>query len=324
LGVYGQRSANLAVKYCDLLLVLGSRLDGRQTGGDFNRFADNARIVMVDIDDVELRDKPDSFLKIKKGVRDFLSGLQSLSLSLQKDGRWLSVVKTWQNRYPNCKEYSIDDGVNPHHFLSRLSSLSDPNAIFATDVGQNQIWTNSSLMIGRDSVLLQSCGLGSMGFSIPAAIGGYFARKAQTISICGDGGFQMNSQELQTISCYKIPVKIFVLNNGSLGLIRIYQEKALSGRMFGSVQGEGFDSPDYKSLAGAYGLSYAKIENNELDDILMNVLHSPEPYVVEVSISRNSTCFPEPTYQSTIDNQSPVLSDTEKETIRMEALEIHG
>lgn len=127
----------------------------------------------------------------------------------------------------------------------------------------------------------------------------------------------MNSQELQTAACCDIPLKIFVMNNQSLGLIRVYQKKALGERYFGSV--EGFDSPDFSLLAQAYHFSYAKIEQTDCDTILKDVLTDENPWLVEVVISDESTCYPEPTYLSSIDNQSPLISEHEKTQIIEEA-----
>lgn len=320
LGIYGNRSANLAVKHCDLLLVLGSRLDGRQTGGDYAQFADNAKVVVIDLDEAELDQMPDSYKKICADVRCFVSVL-STNTFVKKDV-WLSLVKKWSERYPDDCEYTILDKVNPNKFLQKLSNMVNKEVIFTLDVGQNQLWGNTSLKIGKESTLLQSCGLGTMGFALPAAIGGYCASHKQTICICGDGGFQMNVQELQTIISQNIPIKIFVLNNQSLGLIRVYQSKALNNRFFGSV--DGFGSPDYEILAKAYGILYDKIEDNKYDEKLKDVLAVDGPCLVEVCVSENSTCYPEPTYLSTIENQSPILTDDEKNTIRLEVGKLYG
>lgn len=319
LGVYGNRCANWAVKYCDLLIVLGSRLDGRQTGGDYAAFAHSANVVVIDLDQAELRQMPDSYKKIHADIQQFVQELAGHAAG--KNSTWLSVVRKWWERYPDDLEYAISDGVNPNRFLKKLSKIADEGAIFTADVGQNQLWANTSLRLSKEGTLLQSCGLGSMGFALPAAIGGYYASHKQTLCICGDGGFQMNMQELQTISCQSIPVKIFVLNNKSLGLIRIYQSKALGSRFFGSVSG--FGSPDYETLAEAYGIRYARVENDDCEEILKQVLEVDGPCLVEVCVSEDSTCCPEPTYLSTIENQSPVLTDEEKNALRVEANELH-
>ena len=320
IGVYGDRCVNWAVKYSDCLVVLGARLDGRQAADGHDAVAESGKVIVVDLDETELRNMSDRFLKIKMDVRTFIRQLYSYLFNFKASNQWLDVVKEWKQRYPDDKEYEIEEGINPNKFLGMLSTLAPEKAFFSLDVGQNQLWGNVSLKVGPDQTMLQSCGLGSMGFALPAAMGGYYAKRRLPICITGDGGFQMNLQELQTISCYRIPIKIFVLDNQSLGLIRIYQDKALGGRHNGSV--EGFGTPDYYSLSKAYGLHYEKIDNNNCNEILKKILALDEACLVEVCISPNSTNYPEPTYLSTIDNQSKELSLKERKRIIKEAYQL--
>lgn len=317
LGVYGDRCANWAVRYCDFLLVLGSRLDGRQTGDGQEALAPEAQVAVVDLDPVELRNMPSRFQKVTGDVPAFVAALAPQLSGYLGAGDWLEVVRRWRRRYPDEQEYRIPEGANPNLLLKALSARAQADAVFAVDVGQNQLWANTSLCLGRDQYLLQSCGLGSMGFALPAAIGGYFCHGGQPVCICGDGGFQMNLQELQTAACYDIPIKVLVFNNSSLGLIRIYQDKALGGRHFGSVSG--FGSPDYRLLAQAYGMAYVRIDNNDFEQALAQAMDQPGGCLIEVVVSADSTNDPEPTYLSTIDNQSRELSPEEKQRVREEA-----
>lgn len=317
LGVYGDRCANWAVRYCDFLLVLGSRLDGRQTGDGQESLAPEAQVAVVDLDPVELRNMPSQFQKVTGDVTAFVAALAPHLSGYLGAGDWLEVVCRWRRRYPDEQEYRIPEGANPNLLLKALSARAQAHAVFAVDVGQNQLWANTSLCLGRDQYLLQSCGLGSMGFALPATIGGYFRHGGQPVCICGDGGFQMNLQELQTAACYDIPIKVLVFNNSSLGLIRIYQDKALGGRHFGSVSG--FGSPDYRLLAQAYGMAYVRIDNNDFEQALAQAMDQPGGCLIEVVVSADSTNDPEPTYLSTIDNQSRELSPEEKQRVREEA-----
>lgn len=316
LGVYGDRCANWAVKYCDQLLVLGSRLDGRQTGDGQARLAEDAQITVVDIDPVELRNMPDRYQKIHADVTAFVEQMYRCGVTANC-GQWLGLVRSWRETYPDCDEYKIAEGVNPNLLLNSISKMAPKDAVFTLDVGQNQIWGNTSLHLGPQQCLLQSSGLGSMGFALPAAIGGAYALQRPAVCVCGDGGFQMNVQELQTVACYDVPVKIFVMNNQSLGLIRIYQNKALQGRCYGSVIG--FGSPNYEVLAQAYGISYEKLTDNAFDGKLSRILSDDRPYLVEVCVSPESTNYPEPTYRSTIDNQSMELSTEIRQKIKEDA-----
>ena len=316
-GVFGLRCANWAVRYSDCIVCFGSRLDGRQTAGeDLHLYADK-KISVIDVDLHELNKFSDDYHKYYIDANDALTAIISRAEGNIRYKKWLSTIKVWEKRYPIVNEYRIFDGVNPNKLLRDISRKSDIDANIAVDVGQNQLWANTSMIIAQSQYLVQSCGLGAMGFALPAAIGAYFARSTQTICITGDGGLQMNIQELQTIKEYKIPIKIVLLNNKSLGLIRDYQNKALNGRHYGSVSG--FGSPDYEFLAKAYGLKYVKIKDNTYNDVLEEILKDDIPYIVEADISRQSTAYPEPTYGSDIINQSMELSGEELERIKEEA-----
>ncbi len=320
IGVYGNRAANWAIRYSDMVLSMGSRLDGRQTGGDMKSFAPDAKIFSVDIDSVEIAEKPDRITGVVASVEEMLTGLQMRGQMHPHERRWLDVVKKWQQRMPVEKEYEIP-GLNPNCFMEQISTLAEKEAIFTVDVGQNQIWANTSLKLRPNMRLLQSCGLGSMGYALPAAVGAYYASPyKQVICLCGDGGFQMNLQEMQTIQLNNLPVKIFIFNNNSLGLIRIYQHKAMGGRLNGSVKG--FGSPDYSLLARAYGCAYIRIDEYYTKDMLADLLQIPGPVLIEVCLSENSTCNPEPTYMNTVENQSPLLDEAAIEQLRKEAQSI--
>lgn len=309
IGAYGNRYANLAVRYCDLLLVIGSRIDGRQTGDDMDGFAPSANIIYVDIDQNEIATKPSRYIKVNCDAEKFLIELCE-QITIRADKKWMDIIQKWKIKMPNRTEYRIEEYVNPQAMLEDLSLLIKNDQYFTTsDVGQNQIWVNSSAIIGKKGLLLQSCGLGAMGYSLPAAIGAYFARKVMAISINGDGGIQMNMQELQTIARERLPIKIFVFNNKSLGLIRIYQKKALGGNYVGSV--EGYSSPDYEKIAGAYGLEYCLINNNNYMDSIRNILNKKIAILVEVIISSDSTSYPEPAYKRAVYDQEPMLTKNE-------------
>lgn len=317
IGAYGNRAANWAVHYSDVLLCLGSRLDGRQTGGDMDSFAPNADLFVVDIDPIEVQEKPKRVRGICMNAIDFLTVLSTRGRLKPTDGHWCEVVQKWQMRMPISMDYKLP-GVNPNRLAEHLGRIANSGTVFTTDVGQNQIWVNASLVLKQGARLLQSCGLGSMGYALPAAIGASFAQPGRpVICLCGDGGFQMNMQEMQVIQLYRLPVKVFVLDNRSLGLIRVYQDKALGKRLNGSVKG--FGSPAYEELARAYGFEYIRIEGDVDDDTLCAMVESPAPLLVEVCISKDSTCCPEPTYMQTVENQSPLLSDTMLEQMKREA-----
>lgn len=318
LGAYGNRYANWAVQYCDVLLIIGSRIDERQTGGDLGCFAEDAQIIYVDIDSWENMGKPERYLKIVAESSEFIKILLEDLKGVKWSQSWLTAINIWKNRYVHWKEYTLSDGVNPNKFIFDLTCKTTKSFAITVDVGQNQIWTNASSLLKKGCYLIQSGGLGSMGFSLPAAIGAFYSHRYEEIfCFCGDGGIQMNIQELGTISTNKIPIKIIVFNNQSLGLIRVYQEKALKSNFEGSVYG--FASPQYEDIAKAYSIEYIQISDNNYDEKLQYIIENNEAMLVEVRISKQSTCFPEPTYRSTFNNQSEVLANEEKERIRLEA-----
>lgn len=317
IGAYGNRCANIAVQYCDFLLVLGSRIDGRQSGDDMENFAPNATVVYVDIDQAEIDAKPERYIKLNVDIKDFLKEAEFWNMNTQIEP-WKVSIQNWKSRYKVELEYTITENVNPQKFFYEMTSfLSNKNYFITADVGQNQIWINSSAIIGENGRLIQSCGLGTMGYSLPAAIGAYYKSNGIGISVSGDGGIQMNIQELQTISRENIPIKIFIINNNSLGLIRVYQEKALGGRFTGSV--EGFSSPDYCKLAEAYGIKYYRIDTNDYYSIIREILEDDVPILVEVCVSGESTSYPGPAYKCAVYNQEPLLSDKEWKDIEGEA-----
>lgn len=305
-GAYGNRIANYAVQHCDLLLSIGSRMDGRQTGDDPVHFAQQAQVVQVDIDSAELAEKPKRYQKICMPCETFL---EKFSLpEYKKRIRWLSFLQKWKEELSAEKEYPEDlEGVNPNQFLADLSETF-PGAVYTLDVGQNQIWGNASLRLTGKAKLIQSGGLGAMGFALPAAVGAWCASaQDRCFCICGDGGFQMNLQELETVSIHKIPLCVIVMNNQSLGLIRVYQQKALAGNLVGSV--EGFGVPDLQKLAQAYGFTYYRVENTQTSDVcLKSIKETPGPCVVEVILSTDSQTYPEPTYRQPVEVQSPLLN----------------
>ncbi|PWJ48219.1 thiamine pyrophosphate-binding protein [Faecalicatena contorta] len=318
IGAYGNRYANWAVKYCDVLLVMGSRVDGRQTGDNIECFACDAKVIYVNVDIDEINEKPVRYYKICSKVFDYFSYVCKNIGELTWSKEWLNTLNNWKNRFRHWEEYALSEKSNPNKFIYELTKENEQKFIMTTDVGQNQIWTNASAIIKKDCYLIQSGGLGSMGFALPASIGAYYANpQKEIICICGDGGLQMNMQELGTITLNNIPIKIIVFNNESLGLIRVYQEKALSSNFEGSVRG--FGSPNFETIAKAYNIEYMKITDNINADKIQNILKTKSSVLVEVCVSIKSTCYPEPTYQSTIDNQSMILEDKEKERIRLEA-----
>ena len=252
IGDYGHRAANLALAASDCVLVLGSRLDERQTNC-FADYMENKVILHIDRDPTELWPEKPHYIPINADIGDVLPQLEVEAFSVAR--KWTGQIAKWLREYPRSPETS---NRYPHEFLRRLSlALPRRTSIFA-DVGTHQMCAAQALWLEHGLRLFNSGGLGSMGFALPAAIGSTFASgNRMTLCLCGDGGLQMNLQELQTLSREKCNVKIVLLNNHGLGMIRELQTRVLEGRFFGSF--DGYSACDFEKVAHAFDLPYARI-----------------------------------------------------------------
>lgn len=318
IGAYGNRHANFAIAYSDLLIVLGSRLDNRQTGGISGEFAKNAKIIRVDIDKEEIDNTINAYINFNCSCKEFIEAMVYRNTSNLFNTSWINVINNWKSRYLKFNAQSDENYVDPNHFICYLSSIMRDKTIITSDVGQNQMWVAQSIKLSNNQMLLNSGGHGAMGYSLPAAIGAYYANpEYEIVSISGDGGIQFNIQEFQTIVRDEIPIKIVIMNNQSLGLIRTYQQKALGNRTFGSVKG--FSSPNYKKLAEAFDLEYVCISNENEYNQLNKYIDSRKACIIEVRISDDSQVQPEPAYKCTVENQAPLLDINEFIKIEREA-----
>lgn len=319
IGAYGNRYSNLAVANSDLLIILGSRLDNRQTGTRPDTFARLAKIIHIDIDETELNSKVKSFLTIKSDVKAFLSTInKSINHGKNKSlSPWYNWINLCKKNYPS---YTIpengDSSINPNFFMHYLSQLIDDDAIICLDVGQHQMWAAQSFEIKKDQRLIISGGMGSMGFGLPAAVGASIAAPGkQVIAIIGDGGFQMNIQELQTIVRNKLPIKIFLINNKSLGMVRQFQELYFNKHFLSTLVG--YDCPDFVKVVNAYGIKSESVSTiKELNKIIPTLLKDLSPDFVEVIIPLETNVNPKLEFNRPIEEQSPYLSDEELKLIK--------
>lgn len=311
IGSYGNRYANFAVANSDLLLVLGSRLDERQTGPDKTLFARKARIIHVDVDSEELNHNVCEAISVCCDVESFLKeALAAVSGRTLDHKKWSAQIHRWKVQYPSCPVHDQACGVDPNEFLHILSRKASGKAVVCADVGQNLMWVAQSFCLSGGKQLLSSSGHGAMGYSLPAGIGVHCASPdRQIICVMGDGGIQMNLQELQTVSRERIPLKIFIMNNQSLGLIRAYQEKYFNNRCYGSVQG--YANPDFEKLAYAFDILYTKIRTREDFARLDRGLEIEKPYLFEVVLSPNTQVIPEPAPRGPVEDQIPLLDRKE-------------
>jgi acetolactate synthase-1/2/3 large subunit len=311
IGSWGNRYANFAVAKSDLLLVLGSRLDGRQIGEDKTLFAKGARIIHVDVDPHELNHNVRETVSVCSDIGTFLNALMvEIGNRGFNNKGWLDCIRRWKTKYPSYPVCANDDSIDPNQFLHLLSKKVSDQAVVCSDVGQNMMWVAQSFCLSGDKQLLSSSGHGAMGYSLPAGIGAHFASPGrQIICVVGDGGFQTNLQELQTIFREKIPVKIFVMNNKSLGMIRDFQEKYFNNQCFGSV--EGFTNPDFEKIAYAFNIAYSKINTYDDLDKLDRELDIKKPHLFEVVLSQTTKVIPGPAPKRAVEDQLPLLDREE-------------
>jgi acetolactate synthase-1/2/3 large subunit len=315
IGHYGNRYANFALANCDCLIILGSRLDERQIAGDKARFAPDAKIIRVDIDQIELSRNIKEDISIYSSVENFLELILKADFSGLDFSKWHGVISKWKKQYPS-HDLSLNE-VNANNFLHIISEYLPEDVVVCVDVGQNQMFTAQSLRLGIGNKLLNAGGYGSMGFSLPAAIGAAYASPDATIvSINGDGGLLMNIQELQAVKRDKLPIKIIVLNNNCLGMIRRLQERIHGNRTTGSV--EGYEAPDYSAIAPAFGLEYVRIDSADKYHLVKDLFKSPSAVLIEVELPQEIMNNPEP--GSAIDLQTPLLSIEENEMIKRDCI----
>lgn len=307
IGPYGHRYANFILQNSDLIISLGSRLDCRQTGNDILSFAPNAKLIRIDIDEREFSHKiKTDELQICANVKDVLRELNKGCWATKCFEKWLNVCTDIRT-----KLISMDESL-PNMFVKKIGRVLPRNSIITTDVGQNQVWIAQSLIIKKGYRVLFSGGLGAMGYSLPAAIGAFYAcnGKSKIISVNGDGGFQMNMQELQFIVREKLPIKIIIFNNNALGMIRHFQEMYFEGNYVQTKQSGGYAAANFQKIASAFGIAYAMVsipeeiegyEDNFLDDM---------PFILEICLPENTYIYPKLAMGHPIHDQDKLMDRT--------------
>ena len=314
IGSYGNRYANFAVQNADLILAIGTRLDLRQTGKRRDLFAPKAKLIHIDIDENELGHFVVEDVAIKCDIKHFLIKFNSMLGEINGPilTKWKHQIEKWKIDYPSNKEFLESKELNPNLFLKKIGKHIPSNSVITFDVGQNQMWSAQSLrVLGDDIRILNSGGLGAMGYSLPASIGAYFAQSAKKIiALMGDGGLQMNIQELQMIAHHKIPIKVFVFKNNALGLIRDIHEKYYYDRYVGSV--DKFSVPPLDRISVAYGMKYYKIIDYADCDNLEEIIRDNNPWLIEIEMNSKTYVRPELLGSDSLDRQSPYVDCCER------------
>ena len=300
-GAYGHRSANMLVYKTDLLVVLGASMCTRQTGTRRKEFAPNAKIIRFDIDSQQLK------IHIQDSEQNIVADVNDLIDYLGRS-RITSDITQWVEYGQKIRqEYKVfDDSCEeriPNNHIQTISRILPDDISVVSDVGQHMMCIGQSFNLKSKQRLLFSGGLGSMGYSIPAAIGAYYATRRPAVAICGDGSFQMNIQELQWIVREQLPIAIIVLNNHCLGMIRCNQSDFIDGRYEGSCEGYNYSPCNIVGIAKAYGIeSYATNEENQLQDLLSDVT---KPILIELPLNRDTVAAPKTYFGEPMWNQQP-------------------
>lgn len=312
IGTYGNRYANLAVASSDLLLCLGTRLDTRQTGTRPETFARKAVKIHVDIDKYELNNKLKVDFPVRADIKTFLRALNGhlKHCDLDRTRAWREQVRSYKDRFPS-HVLSSAESIHPNDFIHQLSGHLPKGAVVCTDIGQNQIWSAQSLELKGGGRFLTQGGMGTMGSALPLSIGACFAQgRKPVIAIAGDGGFQLNIQELQTIVHHRLPVKIIVLNNSCYGMVRQFQEQYFHSR-FQSTE-VGYSHPDFQKVVSAYKIPVKKInKNSQISGALKGVFASLGPAFLEVVIPGRTQVLPKLAVNKPIEEQDPALARPE-------------
>jgi acetolactate synthase-1/2/3 large subunit len=296
IGSYGNRWANQALGRADLVLVLGSRLDIRQTGADVASFSRGRRFFHVDCDGGELNQRVSGCTTLTADLAAFLPAARhALAEGSAARPDWHTEIATLRAQSPDTAETGAHGGINPNALMHALSHAARDTRAFVCDVGQHQMWAAQSLQLGPEQRFLTSGGMGAMGFALPAGIGAAFA-SGPVVVIAGDGGFQLNLQELQTVVRNHLPVKIVVLNNRCHGMVRQFQESYCGGRHPSTLWG--YDTPDFCAVARAYGLAAVRAAApTDVEAALRTLLQEPaEPALLEVMIPTATNAYPKLTY----------------------------
>ncbi len=300
LGMHGTYAANMAINNCDVMLAVGARFDDRVTG-KLSTFAPHAKIIHFDVDPTSIRKNVQVDVPVVGDCREALKGLKKV-LERRLDEKdwgtahaaWLQQVQSWAGTHPLSYGEGVVDAdkrIKPQYVVEKIYELTGGDAIISTEVGQNQMWAAQFFKFHEPRTLLTSGGLGTMGYGFPAAIGAQMAFPDKlVIDIAGDGSIQMNIQELITAVCNNLPVKVVILNNGYLGMVRQWQELFYARNYCATCMDA---QPDFVKLAEAYGaLGFRVKEVSQVESVLKEAFASPRTCIIDVHVSQEENVYP--------------------------------
>jgi acetolactate synthase I/II/III large subunit len=294
LGMHGTRTANYAMDEADLIVAIGARFDDRITG-KLSEFAPRAKFIHIDIDPAEISKNVPAHIPIVGDAKNILPRLTAEYRALAADParleEWWTRIRLWQERHPLGYTDSTDSEIKPQYMVQALYQATEADAIVVSDVGQHQMWTAQYFHFDRPRRWINSGGLGTMGFGLPAAMGAKVGCPDDTVvCMAGDGSVQMNMQELATCAQENIPIKVFIMNNGYLGMVRQWQELFWDRRYSQVDMGQ---YPDFVKLAGAYGATGIRLEDKTtLVSDMREAIATDGPVLVDVRVTREENTYP--------------------------------
>ncbi len=289
LGMHGNYSANMAISECDVLLAVGARFDDRVTG-KLDGFSPHSRKIHIDIDPSCIGKNVPVEVPIVGDVKNILPVLDQLTSKPDIES-WWQTVNNWRENHP-LKAPRRNDKIMPQHMVEAISEVTNGEAIVVTDVGQHQMWAAQLYKYNHPRSYISSGGLGTMGYGFPAAMGAKLGCPDRTVfCITGDGGFQMTSYELSTVVEHNIPVKIAIMNNGCLGMVRQWQELFYDKRYSHTILND--VNPDFVKLAESYGCpAFRATTPHEMDDVLDKAMKINGPVLMDFAVVEDENCFP--------------------------------
>jgi acetolactate synthase I/II/III large subunit len=315
IGSYGNRWSNLTISEADVLLVLGSRLDVRQTGADTDGFKAGRVIFHIDCEAGEINNRVTgchAFVsELAPALTTLIEALAPVSEQLTKHSKeWLASINALREKWPDTAELRDVAGINPNQFMHELSRAAKDAVAYVVDVGQHQMWAAQSIEVSEHQRFLTSGGMGSMGFALPAAIGTAVAQFGSlVVMIAGDGSFQCNIQELQTVARLGLPIKMVVINNQCHGMVRQFQQSYFAGRYQSTMWG--YSAPDFNAVATAYGIpSRTILASEQAAESTDWLFHQQGPALLQVHISPYANAYPKLAFGKGMASMEPlVLSD---------------
>jgi acetolactate synthase-1/2/3 large subunit len=316
IGSYGNRWANHAIVESDFLLVIGSRLDVRQTGSEAQRFKGERALWHVDCSPGEMNHRVTGCETVLSHLQPFLAEAleKAARRSFPSRSEWIGKIRKMQGNWPDTAELGSVSGINPNVFMHALASASAAAGAYVVDVGQHQMWAAQSIDLAPGQRFLTSGGMGAMGFALPTAIGAAMASAGKPIvMLAGDGSMQLNIQELQTVFREKLPLKMVVLNNECHGMVRQFQQSYFEGRYQSTYWG--YSAPSFRRVAEAYGIASAHVAAPEdVGAALEAMWRDPAaPYLLEVKIDPLANAYPKIAFGRPISEMEPQATPLEME-----------